>query len=417
MTRRGSAVLIGVLLLSGGLPVAAGAVTGDPVILNEALVWHTGPDTTEFFELYGTPGTPLSGLSVIVVEGDAASAGTLDLRVDLPAGARLGGNGFYLVGGAAGLAANYSVTPDLALEGGKTSDWVENGSETLALAQTATLGSVGSPLTGGEVVFDVVGLTDGGFADAWFFAAPVVGPDDTFAPPGVRRPVDGADTDTPADFALADDLLGPDNTPTPSTPYDAPPTADCGPAVSTVEGTAATATVTATDPDGRIVSFTVSPEPADPEIVLGAVTPAAEVGDRATAEILVGAAAAQASYSVTIEATNDGTRPQSATCVLAVNIDAAPEPPAPPAPSLEELGALLDLHVGAGDVAPSKAHLLTDRLERVERLLDAGESSAAAAQLQAFSNQVAGLSPQWVTALAADALAAGAEELRATVLG
>ena len=48
----------------------------------------------------------------------------------------------------------------------------------------------------------------------FFFGAPVFGPDGTFYPAGVRRIADGVDTDTVADWALADFDLGTANTPT-----------------------------------------------------------------------------------------------------------------------------------------------------------------------------------------------------------
>ena len=43
---------------------AAHAATGDPVLLNEMLLSHSGTDTAEFVELYGTPGTSLAGLAL-----------------------------------------------------------------------------------------------------------------------------------------------------------------------------------------------------------------------------------------------------------------------------------------------------------------------------------------------------------------
>jgi hypothetical protein len=71
----------------------------------------------------------------------------------------------------------------------------------------------------------------------------------------------------------------------------------------------------------------------------------------------------------------------------------------------------------SGDVAPAKARLLTDRLSRVERFLAAGQKAAARAQLQAFANQVLGLSPSWVTPAAAEALAEMADALAASLTG
>ncbi|HEX6473660.1 MAG TPA: hypothetical protein VF114_01070, partial [Candidatus Limnocylindria bacterium] len=126
--RRLFAVLLALAMLAGVMPRATDAATGDPVLLNEVLVSHSGTDTTEFVELFGAPGTPLAGLSLVFVEGDGLTAGNIDRRVDFAAGARLGGNGFYLVGNAAGLGTVYHVTPDVAAWG---NDSVENGSQTV----------------------------------------------------------------------------------------------------------------------------------------------------------------------------------------------------------------------------------------------------------------------------------------------
>ena len=428
--RRLFAVLLGLALLAGVMPRSLEAATGDPVLLNEVLVSHTGADTTEFVELYGVPGTPLSGLSVVFVEGDGAAAGLLDRRVDLPSGARLGGNGFYLVGNATGLGTNYHVVPDLAA---LSSDALENGSQTVALVETADLGAVGSPVTGDETVRDAVGLTDAGASDRWFFGAPVVGPDDGFLPGGARRLTDGVDTDMAADWAFADDLLGPSNTPTRSTPYNAPPVADCGPAVTTDEGVAAAGSLGATDVDGRMVSFSVASTPDPVTLAVSGVVVSASVGQPASASLDVPVTTPPGSYVVTVTATNDDTTPQQATCTVIVTVndlpdptpeatpeptpvppaDPTPVPPSdPPAAGTAELwamvNALLDGHWMAGD----KGHLLTDRLEKVDRFLASGQMSAALAQLQALANQAQGLSPRWLSAGVADGLAQASLALR-----
>jgi hypothetical protein len=354
------AALIAMALLAAVLPRGVEAGTGDPVLLNEALVSHTGADTTEYFELYGTPGTPLAGLSLIVVEGDGAAAGTLDFRVDLTGDARLGGNGFYLLGGAAGLNENYDVTPNMAFPGLKTSDWIENGSETLALAETATLGDVGSHLTGSETVVDAVGLTDDGPTDQWFWSTPVVGPDDGFLPGGARRFTDGVDTNAVSDWVFADDLLGPTNTPTPATPYNAPPTAECGPGLVTTEGTATLAGVSGTDPDGRMVSFSVTSAPDPGSVSVSGVVVAPGVGQRATAQVDVTASTPPGSYAVTVTATNNDPAPQSAECQLSVTVnkDPTPEPPPPdPGPALDTaaLWSLVQQAVVNDGMAAAKA--------------------------------------------------------------
>ena len=161
------AVLFALALIWAFFPRGADALTGDPVLLNEALVSHTGdPDGLEYVELFGVPGMPLADLSLVSVEGDSSTApGTIDRRVDFPADAHLGGNGFYLVGTAAGLpVSRYHVTPDL----GWGDNSLENGSQTLALVRTDGLGAAGTLVTGSETVLDAVGLTDAGPTDRWF---------------------------------------------------------------------------------------------------------------------------------------------------------------------------------------------------------------------------------------------------------
>ena len=96
--------------------------------------------------------------------------------------------------------------PDLT---GWGTDSLENGSQTVALVETAGLGAVGTVVTGSEDVRDAVGLTDAGAADHWFWNAPVVGPDDGFLPGGARRVRPLASTPTAWSTGLfADDQLG-----------------------------------------------------------------------------------------------------------------------------------------------------------------------------------------------------------------
>ena len=415
--RRLLAVLLALALLLSAMPRSTEAATGDPVLLNEVLVSHTGTDTTEFVELFGMPGTPLSGLSLVFVEGDGAAAGLVDRRVDFPAGARLGGNGFFLVGNPAGLGTTYHVTPDLAW----ANDALENGSQSVALVETAGLGAVGTPVTGTETVRDAVGLTDAGPSDHWYWNAPVVGPDDGFLPGGARRLTDGVDTDGVADWAFADDLLGPSNTPTPSTPYNAPPVADCGPAVTTDEGVAATGSLTATDEDGRVVSFSAASAPDPGTLFISGVVASASVGQPAIAALQVPAATPPGSYLVTVTAANEDTTPQQATCALTVTVNDLPDPTPeptpvppsdPPAASTAALWAMVNGMLDGHRVAANKGHLLTDRLEKVDRCLANGQLSAALAQLQALANQAQGLSPRWLGTDAANALTQASVALR-----
>jgi hypothetical protein len=425
---RGRARILGAL---AALSIAVGslhggqvtrAATGDPVLLNEALVSHVGADVAEFVELYGMEGTSLAGLALLAVEGDSSQTpGRVDFRLDFASTAHLGGNGFYLVGNPLGLGAAYGVTPDVAIDAdGVVAQILENGSQTLALVEAASAPAVGSVVTGSEVVRDAVGVTDGGSADQFFFGvAPnppvVVGPDPAtgFLPPGITRtPPLGSDSDTAGDWLITSHNLDTTHTPTPASPYNFPPTASCGSVVSTVSGTPLRAPVSATDPDGTMVSFELVVTPPASSMTIANVVPAATPGGTATADVSVSGSTSTGGYLVTVTARNGDTQPQLASCQLAVTVE---PPPVPSEPSMDDFHAMLDARVAAGDVAAGKAHLLADRLARVDRFLASGQDAAAGAQLQALANQVLGLSPRWVTAAAAEELAGMAHDMAASL--
>ncbi len=189
------------------------------VVINEVLNSTTGTDV-EYFELYGPPNASLDGLSFIAVEAEGSTVGRIDDRFDFVAGDTLGDNGFYLWGTADLLESVYGVTPNQAFP----ENTLENSPTTFALVQTASIS--GADVTGGEAVVDAVATVDSG-GGTFFFGAPVIGPDGSFLPAGVRRVADGVDTDTEADWVIADFNLGPDNTPTPGTGLE-PPVVPCG---------------------------------------------------------------------------------------------------------------------------------------------------------------------------------------------
>ncbi len=99
----------------------------------------------------------------------------------------------------------------------------------------------------------------------------------------------------------------------------------CGGPLATVAGTAASRTVTATDPDGTVVDIAVTgvtPAPAAGTIARTAFTPAAGTGGTAVATITVDAAVPAGTYAVAVTATNGDGTPQTATCTLTVNVAA-----------------------------------------------------------------------------------------------
>ncbi|MBK1704696.1 endonuclease/exonuclease/phosphatase family protein [Halochromatium glycolicum] len=187
-----------VLVLDLGIGLI-GTATAETVI-NEVVGSTTGADV-EFVELYGVPGSSLAGISLIVVESDDIAAnGAIDFQYDFATGDALGDNGFFLVGNDS-VFATYGVAPNRTIE----ANAVENSSYTIALVQTSSI--AGANVTGNEIVLDALGVFDGDAGDAFFFGAPVIGPDGRFLPAGGRRAADGIDTDTATDWVLADFFL------------------------------------------------------------------------------------------------------------------------------------------------------------------------------------------------------------------
>ncbi|WOI56295.1 ExeM/NucH family extracellular endonuclease [Palleronia sp. LCG004] len=187
------------------------SATSQTLVINEVLGSTTGADS-EYIELFGTPGTSLDGLSIIVVESDDQAAnGDIDFRLDFGAGDAIGENGFFLA--ANGIAAaTYNVTPNVEI--GDNS--IENSSYTIALVETASLGD--GIVSGSEIVLDAVGVSDGEGPEFFAFDAPVIGPDGSFLPAGVGRVDDGVDTDNASDFEiLSFNNDSPPNTPTAGT--------------------------------------------------------------------------------------------------------------------------------------------------------------------------------------------------------
>lgn len=180
-------------------------------VLNELLISTTSTDV-EFVEIYGEPGTPLLGLSVIGVESnDISSNGTIDFQFDFGADDVIGSNGFYLIG-TSNVDATYGVTPNKII----SNNSLENSSATYGLVVTSSL--TGSSITGGEFWRDVVAVQDEDEPGIFYFDAPVLGPDGNNMPAGVRRIADGVDTDMASDWELSDFFNGNDNTPTAGTP-------------------------------------------------------------------------------------------------------------------------------------------------------------------------------------------------------
>jgi predicted extracellular nuclease len=194
----------------------------------------------------------------------------------------------------------------------------------VALVDTITpLGCNGSstpcPATALERIVELVGYDGANFFEG---AGPAPAGSNTAA---VLRRANGC-TDT--DDNAADFVAGapePRNTASPPNPCptNQPVVASCDGPLSTIQGTAASAKVTASDADGRVTSIridSVSPSPAPGSITLGDLAPASGAGGQASASVTVDASAPLGSYAVIVSAANDDPEPQSATCTLTVDV-------------------------------------------------------------------------------------------------
>jgi hypothetical protein len=193
-----------------------------------------------------------------------------------------------------------------------------------------------------------------------------------------------------------------------SPPVNEPVSITCPSELSTTQPTDVAGAVSASDPDGTVVSLSVTAvTPSDPgTIAVTDLNPASAVGGTATANLSVSGTTAAGSYAVTVTAANDDGSPQAAACSVAVTV-------APFVSAFDKLRSMVDDLVAGGGVNPSKAFLLTDRLDRAAADHAAGRADAFRAQVQAFANQVAGLAPRWITPDAAAQLQAQASAARA----
>src|SRR6185436_16559500 len=154
-----------------------------------------------------------------------------------------------------------------------------------------------------------------------------------------RKPGDGSGSSTDTDNNGADfQLISPSDpqnlasAPTPGVVNQAI-TTTCPSPLSTTEGTATSTSVSATDPDGTVVSATIT-SAAVPGITLINFTPAAATGGTATATLNVSNATAQGSYNVVIQySNNDSPTPQTASCTVVVNVTPPPTPSPTPSPT------------------------------------------------------------------------------------
>lgn len=189
---------LGLVLVTLGLLLGAGVASAQ-IRINEIRTDDAGnPDTDEYFELIGSPGASLAGLSYIVI-GDAGTAprcGSIESVTDL-------GSYSLMPDGLLCLRnSNFLGTPVLTGYDGSTPLSFENSDNVTHMLVTGFTGVSGDDLdTNDDGVLDVtpwtsivdaLGLDEGTVPDCmgtdeYLYSATRIGPDGTFAPSHVYR--------------------------------------------------------------------------------------------------------------------------------------------------------------------------------------------------------------------------------------
>src|SRR5262245_26385398 len=210
-------IALGTLALALAWVVPAAADPGDPRI-NEIRIDQTGADNDEYFELAGTPGSSLDGLTYLVIgDGTAAQgSGVVECVVSL-AGKHIGADGLFLVTeGTFTLAPLASV--DFVAPGSNPLNFENDDNVTHMLVRGFT-GSLNQDLdtnddgafdaTPWTAVLDSVALFKSSAAgNEKVYSSTVVGPDGAFVPGHAYRLPDGTGAWRIGPFAGGEDSPG-----------------------------------------------------------------------------------------------------------------------------------------------------------------------------------------------------------------
>jgi hypothetical protein len=148
-------------------------------------------------------------------------------------------------------------------------------------------------------------------------------------------------------------------------------------AVEVWQTNAATALVSAVDPDGVVTNLSidrVDPPVGGIDILGGAVTPSPAIGEPASAEVMVKSGVPAGAFRVWIVANRGGLGHQ-ATCALPVTVNPIP---------IARLQSLVGQHHASGDIQAAFADTLRASLDRVRQHLDSGATDLACAELKDF---------------------------------
>jgi len=303
LTRAAVAILTGISLASASLvslpsPDRAAAFTVNPasVFINEIHYDNSGADTGEFVEIAGPAGTDLTGWSIVPYNGNGGVTYS-------PTGTFIGPlapqqNGFGTA--SVSILGLMNGAPDgIAL--------VNNGTVVQFLSYEGSFLATNGPASG-LTSTDIGVLETGSAAEPAGLSLQLQGTGATYQSFSWTGPID----DSPGEVNTGQTFVAPTNQAI---------TATCPADFATGEGVAATAEVTASDPDGTVTSFSIAVDPAAASITIGGVVTEGE-GTPASATITVADTTLPGVYTATVTATNSDTpTAQSATCDVVITVE------------------------------------------------------------------------------------------------
>lgn len=179
-------LIAGALLCAIYFPTNANAV-----VINEIRIDQPGADTDEYFELAGSPGTALDGLSYIVIGDGSGGSGVIETVIDL-SGQIIPEDGFFLAAESTfSLAGNVDLTTSLNFENS------DNVTHLLISGLSAVYGTDldsnddgildSTPWTG---ILDGVALLNSSGSGDQIYSSNIVGPVDGSVPAHIYRSLD-----------------------------------------------------------------------------------------------------------------------------------------------------------------------------------------------------------------------------------
>lgn len=176
------------------------------LVINEVWADDRG-NAVDYVELFGTPGAPLSGISLVMISSDVGFEGVATYIYEFTSEV-IPADGFFLLVFDEDSPTALTALADVEIG----SNFVSDFGQTIALVPTADLytdssGNVTSAsLTAmGSSVIDSVANTGVGAAVVYLGAPQIVSPTN-FPADVIARTADGVDTDTAADWAVQDNF-------------------------------------------------------------------------------------------------------------------------------------------------------------------------------------------------------------------